>query len=281
MRALIAATAAIYFASQAGLCCADERRDALLAQEAIVEELSRLSEAQDPFGLQIHSVTATSDKVPIHVRGIPVARLTYSPSADGQKIPFFETDDDQLNQGARRAIGELAGRIIKSSTKIKSVLVVGHADARSYDSHNYKLSLRRAQNVARELLAHGVEREAVAVLGLAARLPAASNASPEGMAKNRRVEFYISSLKDGPQHIIPQTKYNVCDLQITHQPGKTCPEPTATKSPVFRFPPSGDQTVETNENVTIASPVTAPATEIVVQRRVLSDEPEPRRTMQP
>lgn len=69
--------------------------------------------------------------------------------------------------------------------------IVGHTDSSGGDAINQPLSERRAIAVADALIGNGVQRERVFVAGNAARNPVASNATPEGRARNRRVEILI------------------------------------------------------------------------------------------
>jgi outer membrane protein OmpA-like peptidoglycan-associated protein len=65
--------------------------------------------------------------------------------------------------------------------------IYGHTDSRASDEYNMDLSHRRAKAVADVARSVGasVERQ----LGFGERQPIASNASAEGMARNRRVEI--------------------------------------------------------------------------------------------
>ena len=58
--------------------------------------------------------------------------------------------------------------------------------------NNEDLSLRRAQNVADFLIAQGVKPNLVYVKGFGEADPAASNDTPAGRAKNRRVEITLN-----------------------------------------------------------------------------------------
>lgn len=64
--------------------------------------------------------------------------------------------------------------------------IYGHTDSRASDEHNMRLSERRAKSVADVARSVGavVERE----IGYGKRRPIATNATAEGMQRNRRVE---------------------------------------------------------------------------------------------
>ena len=56
---------------------------------------------------------------------------------------------------------------------------------------NLDLSARRAMSVVRYLVAHGVNPDLLSAQAFGATNPVAPNNTPEGMAKNRRVEVML------------------------------------------------------------------------------------------
>ena len=66
-------------------------------------------------------------------------------------------------------------------------IIAGHTDSRASDEYNMKLSLRRANSVARIAKATGAR--IADVRGYGERNPIAANSTARGMAKNRRVEI--------------------------------------------------------------------------------------------
>ena len=71
----------------------------------------------------------------------------------------------------------------------RDVIVAGHTDNSGSEKANLALSLRRAAAVAKVARAAGVNAEA---RGYGEQVPIASNDTPEGRAKNRRVELTCS-----------------------------------------------------------------------------------------
>lgn len=67
--------------------------------------------------------------------------------------------------------------------------VQGHTDNVGGDDYNAKLSQARATSVAQWLGTHGVESSRVRAAGYGKTQPVADNATPEGRARNRRVEL--------------------------------------------------------------------------------------------
>ena len=69
----------------------------------------------------------------------------------------------------------------------RAYTIAGHTDSRASDEYNMRLSMNRANAVAR--VAQGVGAKIVDVRGYGERMPAASNGTPAGMRQNRRVEI--------------------------------------------------------------------------------------------
>jgi outer membrane protein OmpA-like peptidoglycan-associated protein len=69
--------------------------------------------------------------------------------------------------------------------------IEGYTDSEGPDAREVKLSLRRAQAVARYLEMQGIESSRMDVVGLGKTKPLAPNDTPEGMARNRRVEMVL------------------------------------------------------------------------------------------
>lgn len=69
--------------------------------------------------------------------------------------------------------------------------VAGHADSLGDAAYNKRLSARRAQAVVNQLVQQGVSRTRLQFVGYGESRPVASNATEEGRALNRRVEFII------------------------------------------------------------------------------------------
>jgi hypothetical protein len=74
------------------------------------------------------------------------------------------------------------------------VFVVGFADAKGGRTMNYRLSLRRADAVRREIIRNlGIDSDIVMSVGKGAESPAATNRTVRGRALNRRVEIYLAN----------------------------------------------------------------------------------------
>ncbi len=98
---------------------------------------------------------------------------------------------------------ETLDKIVPALRNIKSgrIVIEGHTDnvpigpaLRQRFPSNWELSSARATDVLRYLASKGVPQNVLAAEGFGDSRPIASNATPEGRAKNRRVEIVISGL---------------------------------------------------------------------------------------
>ncbi|WP_284155255.1 OmpA family protein [Sulfuricystis thermophila] len=73
-----------------------------------------------------------------------------------------------------------------------TVTIVGHTDSTGSDAINNPLSVNRAAAVRDYLVARGVASNRFAIDGRGSREPIADNSTPQGRAKNRRVEIFVA-----------------------------------------------------------------------------------------
>jgi len=102
---------------------------------------------------------------------------------------LFATDSDVLRPGAIDKLRPLAA-YLRSNPGVR-VAIDGYTDSRGTDAHNQDLSERRAASVRGAFDAMGVTRARFAVAGHGERDPVATNATPQGMRLNRRVEVTL------------------------------------------------------------------------------------------
>ncbi|QBF30729.1 cell envelope biogenesis protein OmpA [Thalassococcus sp. S3] len=95
---------------------------------------------------------------------------------------FFATDSYRISSHGQQRL-----RQFFQSASATAFIITGHTDSRASDAYNMRLSFNRANAVARVAAASGAR--IADVRGYGERLPAASNNSAAGMAKNRRVEI--------------------------------------------------------------------------------------------
>lgn len=102
---------------------------------------------------------------------------------------LFATDSATLRPGAIDKLRALAD-YLRAEPGVR-VAIEGHTNSRGTDAHNQALSLRRADAVRAAFDQMGVTRARFSVAGKGESQPIASNATPEGMRQNRRVEITL------------------------------------------------------------------------------------------
>jgi len=105
----------------------------------------------------------------------------------------FDTNRSEIKPQFYTVLNDVAGTLNKYPQT--TVDVIGHADSTGSAALNQGLSERRAGSVAEYLVtAGGVMRERLAVAGKGSTAPIADNATPDGRAKNRRVEIVLKPI---------------------------------------------------------------------------------------
>ncbi|RPH37035.1 OmpA family protein, partial [bacterium] len=88
------------------------------------------------------------------------------------------------------AVMEKALLALKQNPGLR-VEIAGYTDNEGSISANDKLSKGRAQTVKTWLTMRGIAANRLTAVGYGSRTPIASNLTPEGRAKNRRIEFHV------------------------------------------------------------------------------------------
>jgi len=147
------------------------RRAALLAQQRAQSNLQQLHQAQQ----ELADMQAKQTE-----RGMVLTL--------GDVL--FDTDEAKLKPGAAPTLDRLA-RFLQNNEGTR-VMVEGYTDSRGTEQYNQDLSDRRATAVADALESRGVPRDRINVAGRGESLPVASNDTPAGRQRNRRVEIVFS-----------------------------------------------------------------------------------------
>jgi outer membrane protein OmpA-like peptidoglycan-associated protein len=102
---------------------------------------------------------------------------------------LFATDSATLRPDLQRDIRTVASSLrAYPDTRVQ---VIGHTDNTGDAGYNLDLSQRRASSVAGVLISQGVSSGRIQTFGRGEDQPIASNLTPEGRARNRRVEIVI------------------------------------------------------------------------------------------
>jgi OOP family OmpA-OmpF porin len=101
----------------------------------------------------------------------------------------FDLGSAELTEAGKRVLDELAARL-QQAPKMK-LEVAAHTDSTGTPSYNLDLSNRRADAVVQYLGSKGIAADRLIPRGYGETRPVADNATDEGRAKNRRIEFQL------------------------------------------------------------------------------------------
>ena len=102
---------------------------------------------------------------------------------------YFDTNKSELKQESFAELTKLV-KLLNNNPEIK-IKISGHTDSQGRDSDNLILSQNRSKSVTDYLIENGISKERIIFSGYGETLPIATNNTPEGRAKNRRVEFEV------------------------------------------------------------------------------------------
>ncbi len=142
---------------------------------------------------QIASDMATSLNPTYSIRnGLRVAAQEQSllDATLANRIIEFAPSSSVLLPRGKEILDEMAVALLKLSGK--KVEVIGHTDSQGARDTNVVLSLARADAVRAYLVGKGVAASMISTSGAGPDRPVAGNDTPEGRARNRRIEFRIS-----------------------------------------------------------------------------------------
>lgn len=106
-----------------------------------------------------------------------------------EHILLFDTDDYKLTESHVETLKLL----YEATTHVDSftITIAGHTDSDASDSHNERLSARRAQSVAKYFAGKGISNDQFASAGFGEKQPVSSNDTEDGKQQNRRVEVAL------------------------------------------------------------------------------------------
>jgi outer membrane protein OmpA-like peptidoglycan-associated protein len=129
----------------------------------------------------------TKNGCPYYIR-----RITGSAEIQILKQVEFEFDRWTILPRSYPILDEVV-RLLRANPEIKLVSIEGHTDNQGTDEYNERLSVNRAEAVKNYVTNKGVEPQRLTSSGFGSRRPLATNDTPEGRQRNRRVEFHIKT----------------------------------------------------------------------------------------
>ncbi len=167
---------------------AESARQAALAQQRLAESETEKAREQ--------AARAESEKAQLRTQLLEQLNsiLQTRDSARGLIVNMsdvlFDTGSATLKPGAREKLAKISGILLAHPGL--SLQIEGHTDSIGGDDFNQQLSERRSDSVRDFLAEQGVRGSSMTALGFGKSQPVASNDSPEGRQRNRRVELVVS-----------------------------------------------------------------------------------------
>ena len=131
------------------------------------------------------------------VIGAKTIELPFNCSASEKKcvIRGFKVDGRVPNEAEARDLGTIAN-VINQFAEGGSIDFIGHTDSTGSDAYNQKLSVARAQNVARLLKEYGLKNTVSygTITGRGESQPVDTNNTVQGRYNNRRVELFFQNV---------------------------------------------------------------------------------------
>ena len=102
----------------------------------------------------------------------------------------FKSGSSVLNSNAKKALKSTVRELKAPENEGVKIVIQGHTDNTGKASKNKKLSLQRAQSVAKYLISQGIAKDRVKAIGCGEEAPVASNKTADGREENRRIEMH-------------------------------------------------------------------------------------------
>ena len=139
-----------------------------------------------------HQMDKQAKKIEEEIPGADVKRVD-----DGIVVTFdennggvyFDTNKFNINEKSKETLNKLIA-VLKEYPET-NVVVAGYTDSVGKDEYNMGLSKRRAQSVTNYFTSNGLAASRFTTKWFGEQNPVADNGTPEGRAKNRRVNVVI------------------------------------------------------------------------------------------
>jgi outer membrane protein OmpA-like peptidoglycan-associated protein len=132
---------------------------------------------------------SSTDTKPVENSNIETVQVIESGDNAEIHFPYNSTQ----NEKAEEIDGYLSKIASQLSNSNQKVTIIGHTDGIGDAKTNFAFAERRAKNIRDILKAKGVKHEQIVCVSKGESMPIATNDTPEGRYKNRRVEIKISN----------------------------------------------------------------------------------------
>ncbi|MGB8493649.1 MAG: OmpA family protein [Candidatus Acidiferrum sp.] len=171
---------------------------ALAQQQAAAEQAARDRAAAQAETEKARQAAAQAEAEKAQLRAQLLAQLNSilqtRDSARGLIVNMsdvlFDTGSHTLKPGAREKLAKISGILLAHPGL--TLQIEGHTDSVGSDEFNQQLSERRADAVRDFLAEQGVPVSSITARGFGKTQPVATNDTPEGRQRNRRVELVVN-----------------------------------------------------------------------------------------
>jgi len=150
--------------------------EAAQAREAAAKADSEKADLRKQLLAQLNSILQTNDSA----RGLIV----------NMSDVLFDTGSYTLKPAARETMAKISGILLAHPGL--TLQIEGYTDSVGGDDYNQQLSEQRAESVRDFLAQEGVPASSITAKGFGKADPVASNDTPEGRQRNRRVEIVVN-----------------------------------------------------------------------------------------
>lgn len=172
----------------------DPQQMAVRKQLPAHEQSAKQAENPAKEELQQQPTGAAADHAAMALWSLPPDIATVQRDVRGVVITpaaaMFQSNQSELSPAARESMAKVADAVAQqpASTQIR---VEGYTDSEGTEAGNDALSEKRAQSVADQLVAHGIDQQRIEIIGRGESNPVRDNATPTGRASNRHVDLTI------------------------------------------------------------------------------------------
>lgn len=161
-------------------------------KEYVDERVAGLDSRIDAHAMRLDELTRTSSEALARAEDAGVlakGKFLYTVVLTEDGINFA-TNESTLSEADQSRLAGLA-RDLKAENSNVFLEIQGHTDATGDPGYNEQLGLQRAETVRRAMHRQGVALGRISTISYGEDAPVAPNDTPEGRAKNRRVEIVV------------------------------------------------------------------------------------------
>jgi len=168
-------------------------------RQRIIQQLQQEIQQQDEQ-LRLLKANVDTDLGAINLQGVQVSQGNGQIAVTLSQELLFSTGSSFVGSNGRQAVRQLVNTLQNNPTV--DIIVEGHTDNQGDPNTNWKLSIERANTVARLMMVQGIDPERITISGRGQYDPVATNSSAAGRAQNRRTEILLIPKSDNIDNLL-------------------------------------------------------------------------------